>query len=148
MRYRATLPYLEPSPAVLSIHDLLIQRGISTHVFVNPSPHSLPKEAYPAVEVRRPPQDLWPRDVPLPSLPEVAKRPKNAGMELWLRVSPEEARFIQLLAEWNKAHDLLGKLVPESDPTITALIKDATDTVAEPWLIVSIAQPAKTDPAE
>ncbi|MDF1742529.1 MAG: hypothetical protein P1V19_02475 [Gimesia sp.] len=86
-----------------------------------------------------------PKDAPVPTPPAVPGRPKNPEMELWIQANSKDAKFIQLMARLNQSHNLLKKLIPDADPLIASLIKNARVTFSAPWLIISITASEKTN---
>ena len=59
----------------------------------------------------------------LPKLPENPKNSDDVGIEFWVRTTPEEAKFIETLGEWNRAHNLLEKLLGHLEPTTNRLLQ-------------------------
>lgn len=72
--------------------------------------------------------------------PEGARFPKLppalAHVELWLKTRPLEAAFLELLVEWNVAHDLLKEYLDEEDAKLIA--EDLSVETVNGWTVLRI----------
>ena len=68
---------------------------------------------------------------PFPKLP-----PATAHVELWIKTRPLEAAFLEMLVEWNIAHDLLKDILPEEDAKLIA--EDLAVETVDGWTVLRI----------
>ncbi len=80
-----------------------------------------------------PPQSSF-RDLP----------PAKSPIELWLKTRPLEALFIKSLVEWNGAHDLLRKVLPEDEAKKIA--EDLSVETIDGWTVIRIGVAKESDP--
>ena len=70
-------------------------------------------------------------DAAFPDLP-----PPKAHIEVWLKTRPLEAAFLEMLAEWNLAHDALREFLPDDEA------KEIADDVAvetiDGWSVIRV----------
>ena len=74
---------------------------------------------------------VGPTTAEFPDLPE----PK-ADVELWIKTRPIEAAFIQLVADWEIAHDLLREYVPEEEAR--AIADDISVESGDGWTVIRV----------
>jgi hypothetical protein len=72
-----------------------------------------------------------------PKLPTPPEPLPEARIEVWVRTTPEEAAFLQSMAQWNISNDLMKEFLLD-EPELEELLEDATVTAVENWVRVGI----------
>ena len=72
--------------------------------------------------------------------------PAKAHVELWLKTRPLEAAFLETLADWNVAHDLLREMLPEDEARLIS--EDLTLETVDGWSVLRIGIKSKNDNGE
>jgi len=85
---------------------------------------------------------IGPADAKLPALPVSDKLPQQAGIEVWIQSTPEEARFLETLATWETANDLLREYLADQ-PEAQQLVENAKVTAVDDWVVISVGLPAE-----
>lgn len=72
--------------------------------------------------------------------------PTKSTVELWLKTRPAEAAFLQIVIEWDLAHDLLREYLPEAEAKKFA--EDLTVEVEDGWTVLRLGSDQPTAGAE
>lgn len=67
--------------------------------------------------------------------------PATAHVELWIKTRPLEAAFLEMLVEWNVAHDLLKDYLPDADAKQVA--EDLAIETVDGWTVLRIGVEVK-----
>ena len=69
--------------------------------------------------------------------------PARSHVELWLKTRPLEAAFLELMADWNIAHDVLRELLPEDEAQLVS--EDLTLETVEGWSVLRLGIKKKSE---
>ena len=69
--------------------------------------------------------------------------PAAAHVELWLKTRPLEAAFLELLVQWNVAHDVLKTFVSKEEAKL--ILEDLTIETMDGWTVLRIGVKKKED---
>ena len=73
----------------------------------------------------------------------VSEKDASAQIELWIRTRPVEAMFIEMLDDWNVAHDLLKEYLPEDEAK--AVAEDLSVKTRNGWTVIQLGRTGDRD---
>jgi hypothetical protein len=79
-----------------------------------------------------------PPDAKVPSLPAHPQPLANVDVEVWLRSSGKEAKFLENLSKQPLAHQLLQAYLEATLPKLAVLAEERSVVAAGSWIVISV----------
>jgi hypothetical protein len=83
---------------------------------------------------------VGPPDAVVPTLPDSPNLPKDLRVELWLRTTQKEAKFLEALGRLKLAGPLLREYLKQNLPEIGRLNAELSVTAVGTWLVIGIGE--------
>ncbi len=85
-----------------------------------------------------------PKGSPPVKLPEDPRRPRNAGLQIWIRTTESEAKLLERIGRWDRSQKLLKQYLREHNSSVQNVASDARVIAIGNWVVVAMGKEIET----